>query len=753
MTLGAGQADRLIAGRYRVNQRIGAGGMGAVYRARDEVLGELVALKVLHANDRTSTEQFVREVALARKVTHKNVARTFDLGFDGSSMFLTMELIEGASLREMLLKGPLAASDAGPILSQVAAGLAAAHEAAVVHRDLKPGNILVAKDGRVVIIDFGIAGATAAPSQSENVSGTLDYMAPEQIRGAAPMPPTDVYAFGLIAFRVLTGRLAFDGPSPEERAIARLTDEPPRFREVADVPPDLVALLDGTLARAPEARPSSEDLAEGFSRFSRASISTPRSSIPHLHAPTSASGPRERVMRVLPFTLEGATTATWDVGASMAEELADLLSRTRGVRVLASVLPPKHAPHATGQSVSMWASPPLVVEGAVREVGSRLVVTARLTDSATSAQLWSGRFTGSLGDVIEWGGQLAAQIAEALRLELDVRAAPLPVPDEAAELYLRARRMLRSAAARPSEALRTFDRAIALAPGFVAAEAARAVAVARTFFFADFAAGDVSQEAPRAVGRALDVAPSSPDTQLALGIVALQQGRLATAIQALERAVELAPTYALALEQIGRLEIEAGRNSAGIARLKLTAEIDPLRASCLFPIARSHALRGQIDECDRVIRKIRDVEDTVTAEETSISIRIANWTGNLARAEKAVASMPPSTPAHLFDLSARLLRGEDVTRDLNAAVERYCAMPLSPRIKAVAHQFAAELFAARNLSIATYHLNAAAAFPLLDIEWVELCPALDPLRETESFATVRRTVRERIAQLWAASAR
>src|SRR4249920_3445458 len=118
----------MIAGRYRVEKRIGAGGMGAVFRARDEVIGEHVALKILHADGPADVDRFVREVALARKVTHKNVARTFDLGFDGPAVFLTMELIEGSSLRERLQRGPIALGEIAAVLVQIAAGLAAAHE-------------------------------------------------------------------------------------------------------------------------------------------------------------------------------------------------------------------------------------------------------------------------------------------------------------------------------------------------------------------------------------------------------------------------------------------------------------------------------------------------------------------------------------------------------------------------------------------------------------------------------------------------
>jgi len=260
-TTGEPAPDQLIAGRYRVDQRIGAGGMGAVYRALDEVIGECVALKMLHASDRANTERFVREVVLARKVTHKNVARTFDLGFHGTSMFLTMELIEGMTLSQKLRAGAtLALAEAASVLTQMAAGLSAAHEANVVHRDLKPGNVLVATDGRVVIIDFGIAGSATPCAAEEEITGTLDFMAPEQLGGAPPIPATDVYSLGLIAFLMLSGRLAFAGESAEMRAIARLREPAPSLGDVKGVPIELARWVDRALASSPEARQARTEL-------------------------------------------------------------------------------------------------------------------------------------------------------------------------------------------------------------------------------------------------------------------------------------------------------------------------------------------------------------------------------------------------------------------------------------------------------------------------------------------------------------
>jgi serine/threonine-protein kinase len=749
VTLSASPNDpSWVAGRYRVLARIGAGGMGAVFRARDEVLGEDVALKILHASGRRDVERFVREVALARRVTHKNVARTFDLGFDGSSIFLTMELVEGMTLRERMSHGPLAPAEVAGILAHVAVGLASAHEAGVVHRDLKPGNVLLASDGRVVIIDFGIAGVAALPDEREEIVGTLVFMAPEQLRGEPPTPASDVYALGLMAFLMLVGHQAFDGPSAELRARARLVGSAVSLRGAPGVPPHLVSLVDRALALQPGARPTAIEIADEIAPFATHVRSGPRpSSRPA--APGVRVEPTPRTIRVLPFASDGPTLARWDAGASLAEELTDILSRTRGIRVISSAITGARS-GASDETVQLRPSgADLYVEGTMREIGERIHVSARLVDAAAGTQIWSGRFQAALGEFVELGGRLAGQVAEALRLELEVRATPERIPDEAAELYLRGRRALRTPAVISVEAMKLFDRVLALAPGFAVAEAARAVAVARAYFFADHDGGDLGDEARRSVARALEVAPRAPDTQLAAGIVSVLVGDLADGIRALERAVELAPTHALALEQLGRLEIESGRNARGAARLELTASLDPLRRSCLLPIARSHALRGRIDQCDRVIARVHEVEGTiVAAEEIALELRVAHWTSDVERARRTREHVVSGTRTHFFDLSARLVVGEDVLDEMEASLSLYFTQPLCPRLRLFLHQIGAEANAQRRPDRALAHLEAAGALPLVDIEWIELCPALDPLRATAAFARVRGVVRERVSKMW-----
>ncbi|HEU4411711.1 MAG TPA: protein kinase [Polyangiaceae bacterium] len=244
---------RVVAGRYEIRARLGAGGMGSVWRAYDRELEEEVALKTMLTErlcDPTMLERFRREVKLARRITHPNVCRVFDYGEDGGLHFLTMELIEGRTLRALLAGGPLEPAQALAQLGQIAEGLAAAHAQGIIHRDLKPENVIVRSGGQAVVADFGLARAPLADRNSTTSgAGTPAYMSPEQLRGEPLDARSDLFSLGIVAFEMLTGRSPFEGGSAATKASAILRD-PPAPLEVPALPPGVVRALEGVLLRA-----------------------------------------------------------------------------------------------------------------------------------------------------------------------------------------------------------------------------------------------------------------------------------------------------------------------------------------------------------------------------------------------------------------------------------------------------------------------------------------------------------------------
>jgi tetratricopeptide (TPR) repeat protein len=264
--LGVFAEGQTVAGRYRIIRFIGRGGMGEVYEVEDLELQERAALKTLLpeiAADERMIARFKQEIQLSRKIGHPNVCRMFDLGrhagdglSQGPVVFLTEELLEGENLSERLQReGRLAADAALPLLEQMAAGLDAVHRTGILHRDLKPSNVMLA--GRAVLTDFGLArtftpSAETAASQTGQVMGTVDYMAPEQLTGQAATVSSDIYALGMVAYKMVTGALPFDAETPFAAAILRSKAPlpPPRSKV-----PDLDPVFERAILRALDVEP------------------------------------------------------------------------------------------------------------------------------------------------------------------------------------------------------------------------------------------------------------------------------------------------------------------------------------------------------------------------------------------------------------------------------------------------------------------------------------------------------------------
>ena len=248
-----------MAGRYRQLRAIGTGGMARVYLAEDERLGRRVAVKRLHAHGPEDTaKRFQREARIGASLNHQNLVAVYDVDTDGESVLIVMEYVDGTTLADELRTGPLADQDVARIVTDVAAALDYVHAEGIVHRDVKPANVLLrAKDGRAKLADLGIA--TAAESTRITVSGTVmgtaAYMAPEQLEGAEAGPAADVYALAAVAFEALSGRKARDGDTPMAIAHQVANEPAPDLRAAwPGADPGVAAVLERAMARRPEDR-------------------------------------------------------------------------------------------------------------------------------------------------------------------------------------------------------------------------------------------------------------------------------------------------------------------------------------------------------------------------------------------------------------------------------------------------------------------------------------------------------------------
>jgi serine/threonine-protein kinase len=266
-------AGTTLGGRYRLDERIAGGGMGDVWRGTDEVLGRTVAIKVLLPallEEAGFAERFRGEARTMATINHPGVVDIYDYGSEGGTAFLIMEYVEGDALSRTLSRvGRLTPARAMALVAQAADALHAAHEKGIVHRDVKPGNLLVRPNGTLVLTDFGIArsAAVAQLTAAGSVLGTASYISPEQASGAQATPLSDVYALGVVAYQCLSGQRPFEGDNPLQIAMRHVRDMPPPLP--ADIPAPIAQLVERAMAKDPSARwPSAAALAQAARRVS-----------------------------------------------------------------------------------------------------------------------------------------------------------------------------------------------------------------------------------------------------------------------------------------------------------------------------------------------------------------------------------------------------------------------------------------------------------------------------------------------------
>lgn len=318
-TPGAGDMSApRIGGRYRLHEAIGRGGMSTVYRAHDEQLDRAVALKRLRADPHDQhrfAARFAGEARRAASIGHPNVVALYDVGEDADGPYIVMELVEGGDVAALLRReGRLAPERAAQLVADAAAGLQAAHEAGVIHRDVKPGNILLGPDGRGMVTDFGIARATGEDTLTRTgaVLGSVDYFSPEQTRGERAGPRSDIYALGVVLYELLTGERPFRGDSPYATAVDRLNRPPPDPRAIQpDVPDELARIAMRAMALAPDARfPTPAALGDALLGWANRASAPPPVDVPAPRARRMA-----RAQLPVPTRPSGRGARTWATGA------------------------------------------------------------------------------------------------------------------------------------------------------------------------------------------------------------------------------------------------------------------------------------------------------------------------------------------------------------------------------------------------------------------------------------------------------
>ena len=622
----------LIANRYRVIGVAGVGGMGVVYRARDEEIGVDTALKVLRPDlggDSSVVERFVSELRLAREVTHKNVVRIHDIGEHEGLRFLTMRYVEGRSLREVLEReGRMSAERAVSIARQVAAALEEAHRAGVVHRDLKPGNVLLDAEDNAFVTDFGVARSLGGDglTRAGAVVGTPDYLSPEQIAGEPVDGRTDLYALGILLYEMLTGQLPFRAGSQSEMLAQRLAG---RARDLSDsgvaAPGWLRAVVRRLLERSPARRyPDAGALAADLDHARAPRSGIPRRAIaaglvlaaalglgmwaafrgraidpaaPAVSAPAAAPVAREAVA-ILPLADETAEPDFAWAGTGIAEMLAANLSETGELRIVDSLrvlrnlqdlkLPPgRYDEAALGQLAELWNVGRLVT-GTVRRAGKELRVDLRVYrvgPSGLESRPVSAEAAGADG-IFRLVGDLAGRVRQELGFSASA-VAEKPAPETASVEAARAFEAGRShlLAGDDVGAAPEFEKAVAADPAFAAAHER----LAETY-----QSLGRHEKAVAAAERAL-AAIGSDESRLAYRVRArahLLGGRPAEAAKQFQELLARYPFDAEPRLDLAAAQAAQGHNAEAVATLKKAAELDPGDPRVWFQLGKNSILAG-----------------------------------------------------------------------------------------------------------------------------------------------------------------
>jgi TolB-like protein/Tfp pilus assembly protein PilF len=601
-------------GSYEVLGRLGAGGMGEVYRARDHRLGRDVALKVLPASrlaDADHRARFEREARALAALSHPSVAVIYGLEEFGDTQIIVQEYVDGETLAECVASGPMAIDKAASIAADIAGALSAAHGKGIVHRDLKPANVMVTRAGAVKVLDFGLArmmpaaGAgdlptMAAVTQHGTVVGTTAYMSPEQLRGQAVDGRTDIWAFGCLLFELLSGTRPFDGDTSSDLIAAILEKEPRWDRLPARTPAAVRKLLQRCLEK--DAIVRLPDIAEARAVLDSLRTPAPRHALrPWVLAAGAiavaivvtlagrglfrrASAPVPiRSVAVLPLVDLSAKPDEDYFTNGMTDELIGALAKIRSWRVISrtSVMPYKGAAKPL-TAIAAELGVDALVEGTVQRVNDRVRISVRLVRAgAAEEDLWSQRYDRDVRDVLDLQAEVASAIAGQIRLtvsptEQERLAARHPIDPEALQLYLKGKAAVDAGTEDGiARGLIYFEQALARSPSYAPAHAAMALAYS-SLTPAYRAPKEVMPKSREHAVRAIELDDTLSEAHTALArVMFLYDWDFAAAEKEMKHAIELNPSSADAHEMYGNYLVATDNKPGAIAELRVARELNP----------------------------------------------------------------------------------------------------------------------------------------------------------------------------------
>ena len=707
-----GDALPTMLDHYRILSLIGAGGMGEVYLASDDKLGRRVAIKILPESVSRDTEAKLRLQREARAVAaldHPNVCTIYEVGEHDGRPFIVMQFIEGETLFDRLRQARMSPTECLDVATQVAAALDEAHSHGIIHRDIKPMNIMLTPRGQVKVLDFGLAkfdrrvdtAADTLKSRTGIVTGTAPYMSPEQLRGGALDTRSDIFSFGVVLYEMATGRRPFDRDSTVSTITAILFEEPPPIEDAAFAP--LVPVIRRALAKEPSKRyPSSGMLLDALHDLKNRPSSRPRggtgvypdaTQMDVSRPPSRPSSARGRIdsLAVLP-TADGPHDAELDyLVYGLAEGIVDGLAHMRKLRVIAPATTADFGgmepdPRAAGRELNVTA----VVVVRARVDGEVLRADVELVRTADGSLIWSSQFSRAVRELAEMADTIAEEIAERVRASGSsaprrVARKKRAVDAEAEQLFLKGRfQWIKRHPEAVKQAMNLFQQAVERDPTFARPYAGLADCFVMLGFMQALPPREILPKVKAAARRAIELDPTLADPHATLGYAAgLFEWDMETAQTELEEAMRLNPNYPWAPHWLGILMCGRGQTRRAIELIDMSKDLDPLSPIINIGAGIPLHIARRFDDAVACYRAVLETDSALAPGHYYLGMTLearGDHDEAIAAIQRAVAIAGPApiflgALAHVYGTSGHPAEAEEVLEKLQAAARQRYVSP------------------------------------------------------------------------------